>query len=101
MEFWRRFSLPPPYSSGSNEFSVSFAVDGVIWDFIAVVLIKGRHFGHAQATGTIYVLLDDASVATTAAFWMNTAIVVGKSSDRSSVSGICKNWLGYATQWYI
>ena len=87
MEFWRRFSLPPPYSSGA--------------DVEIAVLIAGRHFGHAQGTGTIYVLLDDTSAATTAVTWANTAIVVGKSGARSAVSGICKNWLGYATQWYV
>jgi len=86
MEFWRRFSLPPPYSSGS--------------DVSTAVLIAGRHFGHAQGTGTIYVLLDDTSAATTAASWRNTAIVVGKGSGQNSVFGICRNWLGYATQWY-
>ena len=86
MELWRRFSLPPPHSSGS--------------DVDTAVLTTGRHFGHAQGTGTIYVLLDDASVTTTAASWTNTRVIVGKGSARSSVSGICKNWLGYATQWY-
>ena len=86
MEFWRRFSLPPPYSSGVDD--------------APAVLTVGRHFGHAQGTGTIYVLLDDTSAATTAISWANTLIVVGKDGGQNSVSGICKNWLGYATQWY-
>ena len=87
MEFWRRFSCPPPVISSMNE-------------ELTTTILSGRNFGQAQGTGTIAAILDDDSVITIAVWWRDHQVVFIQAGDRDVVSVTIKNFLGYATQWY-
>ena len=87
MEFWRRFSCPPPVISSMNE-------------ELTTTILSGRNFGQAQGTGTIAAILDDDSVITIAVWWRDYQVVFTQAGDRDVVSVTIKNFLGYATQWY-
>ena len=91
MEFWRRFSCPPPIISSMNE--------ELTLPYITTIL-SGRNFGQAQGTGTIASILDDDSVITIAVLWCDNRVVFTRAEDRDVVSVTIKNFLGYATQWY-